>query len=168
MNTTVDFTKKSGKINISFQINFNFYMRKRTTKSQYTPSKVKISNKGPYHNYLTDRSTNVEIQTGYRNDLELSEVEYFQYIDRQDFFKKQHVNQLIIIKDQQQKIQTLKDENERLESLNQDLHDDVNYLQYSVNRLQNDIEDLNDLNKVKSNEIKDLSSKIKRIRRLVK
>lgn len=145
-------------------------MRKRTTKSQYTPSNVRISNKGPYHNYKTDRGTNVDIQTGYGKDLELelSEVEYFQYIDKQDFFKKQHINQLILIKDQQKKIQTLKDENERLESLNQDLHDDVNNLQYNVNRLQNDIEDFNDLDKVKSNEIKDLKSKIKRIRRLVK
>lgn len=145
-------------------------MRKKTTKDQYIQSTVRISNKGPYHSNKKDQNSNVNFHDLYRDNLELgfSEFNYFQCIESTDFYKKQHINQLLLIKDQQKIIDDLKEENERLESLNLDLQDDISNLQYDVNRLKNDIEDLNDFGKVKNNEIKELNSKIRRIKRIIK
>lgn len=137
-------------------------MRKRTTRSNCTPQPIRISNKGPYHDTKRDESTlvNFPFSNPTNFELELSEADCYQYVDEMDFFKRQHINQLIFIKDQQRIIEDLKQKNEELESLNQNL-------QHDKNVLRNDIEDLNDIALMKDNEIRKLSNQIKRIKKIL-
>ena len=131
-------------------------MKKRTTKTYHNETPIRLSNKGPYNSSRKDQSTSVDFlpPNAETHQLEISETECYQYIDTNDFFKKQHMTQLYYIKEQQNTIENLQIEKDNLDSLNQNL--------------QNHISKLSHISNQKDFKIKKLNGKLRKIKRLFK